>query len=69
MGGLILMNWEKKYEIRQLILDFGKVTYDLGADNIPFKDYSEKETKIFNEISEQIDELGKELFKGNKTTP
>lgn len=57
------MNWEKKYEIRQLILDFGKVNYDFGADNISFSDYSENETKIFNEISEQIDELVKELFK------
>ena len=57
------MNWEKKYEIRQLILDFGKVNYDFGADNIPFKDYSDNETKIFNEISEKVDELVKELSK------
>ena len=57
------MNWEKKYEIRQLILDFGKVNYDFGADNISFSDYSENETKIFNEISEKIDELVKEISK------
>ena len=57
------MNWEKKYEIRKLILDFGQVDYDYGADNIPFKDYSEKEAKIFNEISEKIDDLVKEISK------
>lgn len=57
------MNWEKKYEIRKLILDFGQVDYDYGADNISFSDYSEKEAKIFNEISEKIDELVKEISK------